>query len=60
MGLNVIPTNDITKLDRQIKALRAIIRVDSPKDRVIHEKALRELEVHRDKLLKGELIHGKQ
>lgn len=53
MGLNVIPTNDITKLDRQIKALRAIIRVDSPKDRVIHEKALRELEVHRDKLLRG-------
>lgn len=47
-------TNDITKLDRQIKALKAILYKDSKKDKAIHKQALRELQEHRDKLLKGE------
>jgi hypothetical protein len=54
MLLNVIPTNDITKLDRQIKALKSIIPKDNLKDKAIHEKALRELQAHRDKLLRGD------
>lgn len=51
MPIKIITTDDITKLDRQIKALKAIIHRDNPKDKDIHQRAILELENHRDKLL---------
>lgn len=54
MALKVIPVNDITKLDRQIKALRYQLKHDTDdKSRQIHKMALEELEAHREKLLRG-------
>lgn len=53
MVLKVIPPNGVEKIDRQIKALKSIIPKDSLKDKAIHEKAVWELEKHREKLLRG-------
>jgi len=47
--------NDIRKVEKQIKALRYQISRDiSPKDKNIHEAALKELLEHREKLLMEE------
>jgi hypothetical protein len=51
MPLTVILLNNLAKVDRQIKALKAIIPKDTPRDRVFHELALRKLEAHREYLL---------
>lgn len=49
--LEFIPPNNIKKIDRAIKALKAIIPNDNAKDKVIHEDALSKLLEQRDKLL---------
>jgi hypothetical protein len=41
MSLKVITTDDITKINKQIKALESIIPKDNDKDRIIHIEALR-------------------
>lgn len=53
VALKVIPVDDITKLDKQIKALKAILPRDNEKDREIHSRAIEALEKHREKLLRG-------
>lgn len=51
-----MPPDSIQKIDRTIKALRAIIPKDNAKDKAIHEDALSKLLEQRDKLLnKGDL-----
>lgn len=58
--LEFIPPNDLKKIDRAIKALRAIIPKDNAKDKVIHEDALFKLLEQRDKLLnKGDSDNGR-
>lgn len=49
--LEFIPPDNIVKVNRSIKALKAAITKDNPKDRVIHEMALTKLLEQRDKLL---------
>ncbi|ERI92128.1 hypothetical protein HMPREF1982_02669 [Clostridiales bacterium oral taxon 876 str. F0540] len=51
MSLNVITTDSIEKLDKQIKALESLIPKDNDKDRDIHTKVLKELKTHRKILL---------
>lgn len=53
MSIEIIPTNDIKKLDRQITALKAIISKDNFKDRNSHIKALEKLREHRTQRVKG-------
>ncbi|AGK95177.1 hypothetical protein [Clostridium pasteurianum] len=55
MPIKVIPTDDLVKLNKQIKALESIIPKDTPKDKGIHQEALEVLLKHREKLLKGEI-----
>ena len=55
MSIKVIPTDDLAKLERQIKALESVIPKDTLKDKSIHEKALEDLKAHREKLLKKEV-----
>ena len=54
MPIKVILSNDIAKLDKQIKALKAVISKDNPKDKAIHKQALKEIQEHRKKLLNWE------
>jgi hypothetical protein len=52
--LEFIPPDDLEKIDRQIKAIKAIKAIlpkDNPKDRAIHEMVLDKLIEQRDKLL---------
>lgn len=53
MTLKVIPPNSVERIDRQLKALKAILNRDNPRDKIIHEKAIAELEKQREKLLRG-------
>jgi hypothetical protein len=56
MSLKVIPTDDIAKLERQIKALESIIpKETNPKDKSIHVQTLKDLKAHREKILKKEV-----
>jgi hypothetical protein len=52
--LEFIPPDDLKKIDRQIKAIKAILPRDNPKDKTIHQKALNKLLEQRGKLLKKE------
>ncbi|WP_200886068.1 hypothetical protein [Clostridium tyrobutyricum] len=45
------PLDDITKINRSIKTLQAIIPKDNAKDRKIHQMALTKLLEQRNKLL---------
>lgn len=49
--LEFIPPDNIQKIDRGIKALRAIIPKDNAKDKAIHENALSKLLDQRKNLL---------
>lgn len=49
--LEFIPPDNIQKIDRGIKALRAIIPKDNAKDKAIHEDALSKLLEQRKNLL---------
>lgn len=49
--LEFIPQDNIQKIDRAIKDLRAIIPKDNAKDRAIHEDALSKLLEQRKNLL---------
>ncbi|MBV4429041.1 hypothetical protein [Clostridium tyrobutyricum] len=49
--LEFIPPDDLKKVNRSIKALKAVLPRDNLKDRVIHEIALNKLLEQRDKLL---------
>lgn len=49
--LEFIPPDDLKKIDRQIKAIKAVITKDNPKDKIIHQMALDKLIEQRNKLL---------
>ncbi|MBV4441516.1 hypothetical protein [Clostridium tyrobutyricum] len=49
--LEFIQPDNIVKVNRSIKALKAVLPKDNPKDRAIHEMALNKLIEQRDKLL---------
>ncbi|MBV4417066.1 hypothetical protein [Clostridium tyrobutyricum] len=49
--LEFIPPDDLKKINRSIKAIKAVLPKDNPKDRAIHEMALNKLLEQRDKLL---------
>lgn len=51
MSTSVILPSNLEKVNRQIKALEAIIPKDTSKDAVIHRNALIKLQKHRKKLL---------
>jgi hypothetical protein len=51
MSLTIILPKSLNKVERQIKALKAVIPKDNLKDKVIHEMALRKLEAHKESLL---------
>ncbi|WP_026884292.1 hypothetical protein [Clostridium akagii] len=50
MAVKVILENDMGKIDRQIKALAAIIPLDNEKDKNIHLNTLISLKIHKIKL----------
>lgn len=49
--LEFIPPDDLKKIDRQIKAIKAVIPRENPKDKAIHQMALDKLLKQRDRLL---------
>jgi len=49
--LEFIPPDDLKKINRQIKALQAVISKDAPKDKIIHQMALNKLIEQRNRLL---------
>ncbi|WP_190972195.1 hypothetical protein [Clostridium sp. HV4-5-A1G] len=49
--LKFLPTDDLKKIDRQIKAIKAVIPRENPKDKAIHQMALNKLIEQRNKLL---------
>jgi hypothetical protein len=49
--LKFIPPDDLKKIDRQIKAIKAVIPKDNTKDKAIHQMALNKLLKQRDRLL---------
>lgn len=53
MGLKIVPPNSLEKVEKQIKALKSILKYDNPKDKAIHENAISDLEKQKDKLLRG-------
>lgn len=55
MSLSIVLPSNLNKVERQIRALEAVIPKDTFKDKVIHEEALRKLKEHRKMLLKGEV-----
>lgn len=55
MSLNIVLPNSLSKLDRQIRALEAVIPKDTPKDRAIHEEALKKLKEHRKFLFENKI-----
>ena len=42
--LNIVIPNSKATLERQIKALKGLIRTDNPKDAQIHQSALQQLQ----------------
>lgn len=49
--LEFIPPDNIVKVNRSIKALKAVLPKDNPKDRVIHQMALAKLIEQKKRLL---------
>ncbi|MCH3965469.1 MAG: hypothetical protein LKE46_14590 [Clostridium sp.] len=49
--LEFIPPDDLKKVNRSIKALKAVLPKDNPKDKAIHRMALDKLLKQRNRLL---------
>lgn len=42
MSIKIVPPNDIQKINKQIRALKSMIPLDTYKDKQIHMEALKE------------------